>query len=285
MSTATLAIPPELTGVERSALLPVISRARDAEHADPILGDSWARHVRDGLAVDWDALGLPQKESYNVAMRGRHLDEWVRAFLAAHPDAVVVDLGTGLDDRARRVEPGPDVDWFDVDSPRILDLRRRLADGHRPANVHEIGADATDAAWISRLPTGRPLVMVADGFFPFLRPDDSAALVHRLVEHAPQGELVMNGYTTLARRLMPRVRAIRDLRIDVGEGTAFDDPRAPEQWHPRLKLAERIMLSRSPYVAKTPATLRAAVRAMNLFPSLADRSDLGVLRLRFGNGG
>ncbi|MBW9095691.1 class I SAM-dependent methyltransferase [Microbacterium jejuense] len=267
--------------MERSALLPILSRARDAEHADPILGDTWACRVRDGLDVDWEALGLPQKEAFTVAMRGRHLDDWVRQFLAVHPDAVVVDLGAGLDDRSHRIMPGPDVDWFDIDFGQILDLRRRLSGDGRAENVHELAVDATSAEWVSRLPADRPLVIVADGFFPFLRPDDSAAVVHRLIDHAPEGELLMNGYTTLAQRLMPRVRAIRDLGIDISGGTAFDDPHVPEQWHPRLRLVERIMLSRSPYVAQTSAGLRASILMMNLLPGVADRSDLGVLRLQF----
>jgi O-methyltransferase involved in polyketide biosynthesis len=275
-------LPAALSPVERSALLPILGRARDAGSGEPILSDTWSQVVVDSLAVDWDHLGLPRKEASTVATRGRLIDDACRAFLRAHPDAVVIDLGSGLDDRAQRVDPPAASTWLDLDLPGVMALRRRLPE--RPAveaDHRELEADATSADWLDAVPTDRPLAILADGFFPFLPPEASAELVHRLVDRAPSGELVMNGYTTLARSLMPRVKAIRDLGIDTAGGTAFDDPHEPEHWHPRLRLAERTMLSRSAYVDRMPRGVRAGIRVMDAFPGLAERSDLGVLRFTF----
>lgn len=262
--------------------MPILGRARDAGSEHPILADEWSSVVVDALAVDWDGLGLPRKEAANVATRGRLIDDAGRAFLAAHPDGVVLDLGSGLDDRAQRVDPPEGASWFDLDLPGILALRRRLPDRAAVrADYREIEAEATSPDWIDTVPDDRPLAILADGFFPFLAPEASRLVVRRLVDRVPSGELVMNGYTTLARSLMPRVKAIRDLGIDTAAGTAFDDPREPESWHPRIRLAERTMLSRSPYVDRMPKRVQAAIRVMNAFPRLAERSDLGVLRFTF----
>lgn len=277
-----LPLPADLSPVERSALLPILGRARDAASERPILADAWSQVVVDTVAVDWEGLGLPRKEASSVAARGRLIDDGCRAFLAEHPDGVVLDLGSGLDDRAQRVQPPAGSTWFDLDLPGIMGVRRRLPE--RPpvrADHSELEADATSPDWIAAVPADRPLAILADGFFPFLSPDDSHAVVHRLVDRAPSGELIMNGYTTLARSLMPRVKAIRDLGIDTAGGTAFDDPREPESWHPRVRLAERTMLSRSPYVDRMPRRVRTAIRVMNAFPRVAERSDLGVLRFTF----
>ncbi|MDN4614110.1 class I SAM-dependent methyltransferase [Leifsonia sp. F6_8S_P_1B] len=277
-----LLLPADLSPVERSALLPILGRARDAAGSSPILDDRWSRTVVDSLAVDWDGLGLPRKESATVATRGRLIDDACRAFLAAHPDAVVLDLGSGLDDRAQRVAPPAGVLWLDLDLPHIMALRRRLPGRPGVAADHrEVEADAASGDWLSEIPADRPLIALADGFFPFLPPAISRSLVERLVDRVPDGELVMNGYTTLARSLMPRVKAIRDLGIDTAGGTAFDDPREPEAWHPRLRLIDRTMLSRSAYVERMPRSVRAGIRMMNALPRLADRSDLGVLRFAF----
>lgn len=275
-------IPSSLSPEERSALLPIQGRARAACSESPILGDEWSRVVVDSLAVDWEHFGLPKKEASSVATRGRHIDDWCRAFLTVHPDGVVLDLGSGLDDRAQRVMPPAGSSWFDLDLPGIMALRRRLPERQAvAAEYSELDADAAAPEWIGSLPSDRPLAILADGFFPFLSPDSSANLIRRLVDRVPSGELLMNGYTTLARSLMPRVKAIRDLGIDTAAGTAFDDPHELESWHPRLHLAERVMLSRSQYVAKMPRGLRTAIRIMGAFPQLADRSDLGVLRFTF----
>lgn len=275
-------LPTDLTPVERSALLPTLGRARDASTDNPILADWWSRVVVDELAVDWENLGLPRKETSSVATRGRLIDDGCRAFLTASPGGVVLDLGSGLDDRAQRVGPPAGSWWFDLDLPGIMALRRRLPE--RPAVLgyyQELEADATSLEWINSVPPDRPLAILADGFFPFLPPEASRQVVRRLVDRAAGGELIMNGYSTVARSLMPRVKAIRDLGIDSANGTAFDDPREPESWHPRIRLVERTMLSRSPYVDRMPWGVRAAIRIMNAFPGLADRSDLGVLRFTF----
>lgn len=275
-------LPADLSPVERSALLPILGRARDAAAERPILADRWSQVVVDALAVDWEHLGLPRKEASTVAARGRLIDDGCRAFLVANPDGVVIDLGSGLDDRAQRVRPPASSSWFDLDLPGIMALRRELPE--RPAvaaRYREIAADATSPDWVDAIPADRPLAILADGFFPFLSPEASRQVVHRLVDRAPAGELILNGYTTLARSLMPRVKAIRDLGIDTAEGTAFDDPHEPENWHPRLRLVERTMLSRSPYVEGMPRRVRTAIRMMNSFPRLAERSDLGVLRFAF----
>ena len=90
----------------------------------------------------------------------------VRQFVLRQPDAVVLDLGAGLDGRMFRVNPPPTVDWYDIDFPEVVDLRRKLLPA--PANAHGIGADLTDPDWLHRIPNDRPTLLVADGLVPFL---------------------------------------------------------------------------------------------------------------------
>ena len=53
------------------------------------------------------------------------LDERVRAFTSENPDAVVVDLGAGLDMGLFRVDPPPAVNWYSVDLPGVIAFRER----------------------------------------------------------------------------------------------------------------------------------------------------------------
>ena len=80
-----------------------------------------------------------------VALRTSMLDDTVRRFVARHRDAVVVDLGAGLDTARLRVAPPPGVAWFDVDLPAVAALRDRLLPP--AARAHTIGASVTDPAW------------------------------------------------------------------------------------------------------------------------------------------
>ncbi len=274
--------PDPLTPVERTIYLTVVSRARDARTPQPILDDQWSISLQDRLDYDFAALRMPDKEKFTVAIRGRLLDDWCRTFIANHPDAIVIELGCGLDDRACRVSPPRGVDWYDVDFDSVMKVRRRVGTP-QPASiaVRELSTDATADDWLEELPSDRPVFVIADGFIPFVAPDDMVALVRRIVAHFPTGEIVMNGYTTLASRLLKHIHAIRAIGLDPGTGTAFDDPRSPESWDPKLRLREQAMLSRSPFVARMPWGQRLACRVLNWFPRLATQSDIGALRYGF----
>ncbi len=45
-----------------------------------------------------------KNEQVNYLLRMREFDRLARAFLAEHPDGVIVDLGCGLDTRFERIE-------------------------------------------------------------------------------------------------------------------------------------------------------------------------------------
>jgi len=138
----------------------------------------------------------PKTKVFDIAVRARRLDELVRRFVVHHPDGIVLDLGAGLDGRMFRVDPSPTVDWYDVDFPEVIALRRQVLP--QPTNSHSIGADLTDPKWLDDVPTDRPAVIVADGLGVFLTEDDFVSLLNRLTNHFPSGELAFNLYTTYA---------------------------------------------------------------------------------------
>ena len=101
----------ELTPVERTAFVTQYARALDSRSHKPILGDSLADEIVAKIEYDFDALGAPSSAVYQTALRAKMLDQRARQFIAGHPDAVVVDLGAGLDTGMLRVQPPTTVDW------------------------------------------------------------------------------------------------------------------------------------------------------------------------------
>jgi O-methyltransferase involved in polyketide biosynthesis len=205
------------------------------------------------------------------------LDEVVADFVARHPDAVGLDLGAGLDTRAARIPLPSTVDWYDVDLPAVAAARERVVPDH--ANPHGIGADVRDAEWLDALPTGRPVVVVADGLMGFLTQEEMAALLDRLVSHFPSGEMVFNSYSKFAiwaTKHVPGTKSVSGLLKNPG----FDDPHEPERWNPRLHLVREILLSRDPEVARFPAVLRLYYRLSALSTSWSRKGTI-ILHFRF----
>lgn len=130
-----------------------------------------------------------------MTIRTAHFDNWVRQFLAVHSRAVVLHLGCGLDSRVFRLDPGPGVEWYDVDCPDVAALRERLF----PAREHYqvVAASVTDPAWLAAIPGDRPVLLIAEGLTMYLTERDGTALLRRVVDHFPSGELQFDSFNWL----------------------------------------------------------------------------------------
>ena len=125
-----------------------------------------------------------------------------------HPDAVVVDLGAGLDSGFYRVGPPPTVDWYSVDLPGITALRDEVL----PAapQSHSVPVSLADEHWPDAIPADRPTMLIADGLFAFLTEPVIVAIFRRITDHFRSGELAFNDYgrigwvSRLAIKLYPQ---------------------------------------------------------------------------------
>ncbi|MGD9622810.1 MAG: class I SAM-dependent methyltransferase [Mycolicibacterium sp.] len=255
---------PTFTPAQESLFLTLGSRALDSRLPDPFLGDTMADQILRETGYDLAKFPTLTTQRFDartkvfaVALRAKRLDEIASRFVGRHPDAVVMDLGVGLDSRILRVNPPSTVSWCDVDFPQIVDLRHQLL----PAQVsaHSIGADLTDPNWLDEIPADRPAVIVADGLIAFLRQDDFVSLLHRLTNHFPSGEIAFNLYTTGAIWTAKHLRSLAAISAGL-VNPGFNDPSRPERWVAGLKLAGEIFLTRAPEVAELPLATRLILR-------------------------
>ena len=276
---------PEFTPAQESLFLTLGSRALDSRLPRPFLGDTMADEIIATIGYGLDK--FPQLNTklldrrskvFDVAVRAKILDEMVRRFVLLRPDAVVLDLGAGLDGRISRVNPPPTVEWYDVDFPEVVALRRKLLP--QPANAHNVGADLTDPDWLHDIPRDRPAMIVADGLVLFLGQDDFVSLLNRLTAHFPGGELALNAYTTYAMWTFKHSRAMRAIAGGMAN-PGINDPRQLERWVDGLTLLDEIFLTRAPEVAQLPLIGRLTSRLASRSAKLSRIMATVVLRYRF----
>ena len=182
----------DLSGAPQTMLATFYAKALDADLPKPILGDRWAKEIVDRIDYDWSKTSITKANSPSVTTRSAHFDNWARQFLAVHAEATVVHLGCGLDARAFRLDPGPGVEWYDVDYPDVIDLRRQLFPSRD--NYHVIAASVTDPAWLADVRSDRPTLMIAEGLTMYLTQSDGVALLRRFVDTFPSGELQFDAF-------------------------------------------------------------------------------------------
>jgi O-methyltransferase involved in polyketide biosynthesis len=220
--------------VEWTNLGTLYLRACESRLPRPILGDRAAAEAVGRIDYDFARLHrsvLPWGNQFLVALRAKQLDVWAAEFLTRHPDAVVAHLGCGLDTRVFRLQPPAGVQWFDIDIPQVIDLRRKLyddGDGYRM-----IGSSVTDPAWLDEIPADHPALIVAEGLFMYLTETELRDLLQRLTDRFDTGELLAD----LLSPWGPRLSKIATPGI-VKYRWGTRDGRELAQWNPRLELVE-----------------------------------------------
>jgi O-methyltransferase involved in polyketide biosynthesis len=236
--------------VEWTNLVTLYLRAYESRSRRPILGDHTAAEAVDRIDYDFKRIhrtSLPASNQYLVALRAKQLDDWCAAFLARHPDAVVLHLGCGLDGRAFRLVPPPSVLWFDIDQPGVIALRRRLYDD--TDRYRMIGSSVTDPQWLDHIPTGRPTLVVAEGLLMYLQESEVRQLLERLTDRFDSGELLFDTLWPLAPRLS---KAFTKGIVKWG----IRDVRDIQTWNPRLRFLEQASVAAGyAQIASTPVRL------------------------------
>jgi O-methyltransferase involved in polyketide biosynthesis len=266
-----------LVGVQKT-LSPVLrAKALDNRLPDPILGDQYAEQAMRRLDPDYDKrrFGTSQM-GLSAVVRAKAHDDWARAFLADHPDAVVLHLGCGLDARVHRIDPPATVGWYDLDYPAIIELRQRFLPPRDHYTV--IGSSVTDLTWLDRVPRDRPVLMIAEGLVPYLTETDVRRLLISVVNAFPAGQAQFDTVAVWAWRTSKWNPALRKYGTRFHCG--FDDPAALAEWHPRLEYIDEAPMNDSPeLMAKAPANVRRAYRVLNLLPGM--RQSTRIVRFRF----
>jgi methyltransferase (TIGR00027 family) len=219
--------------VEWTNLCTLYLRAYESGSSAPILGDTAAAEAVDRIDYDWARMRRamrPGSNQYLVTMRAKQLDDWCADFLRRHPNAVVLHLGCGMDTRALRLAPPETVQWFDVDQPDVIALRRKLYEDRNGYRM--IGSSVTDEAWLDEVPTDRPTLMVAEGLVMYLTGPQVRALLHGITDRFGGGELAFDTVSPMG----PRLSKIFTKGITKW---GIRDARELERWNPRLRLLEQ----------------------------------------------
>lgn len=254
----------QFTKEKETMLMTLSGRAIQSQWQNPILRDPWAeeamRHIDYDLSKQltgvaswsiWKDVGPTV-----IATRAATFDQLTSRFLAEQPDAVVLQVGCGMDSRAFRVNPAAGVEWFDVDYPDVIELRRQLFPTR--AHYHMIGAPLDDLRWMDEVPRERPELMLAEGVFHYLSETDVKGLLNAVVAHFSSGQVIFDICNTMI---------VKQAGKNVGGSGAtyrwgLDDPNDIRQLEPKLELIQEYKPSELVAFSRFPWWMRAMFRLM-----------------------
>ena len=225
---------PNLTGVAETLLLPLYIRATESQRPDAIVKDLVVEKLIKSLDYDFSEFKFDKEDQVGIILRVRQFDIFTRDFLTRNPNAVVVHLGCGLDSRFERVDNGL-VEWYDLDLPEVIDLRRELLGGER-SRYRQMNCSMFENAWLDILSLlqPRPFLFLAEGVFMYFPESQIRRLVLSLCQRFPGAELVFDGFSPLV--VWANNRVLKRAKIHAHYSFALTNGKDLEGWGGGIRL-------------------------------------------------
>ncbi len=265
-------VKPNLSGVAETLLITLYIRAMESQRPDALIKDERAEAAVRQLDQETLRKTLALTDDFSrvaVILKGREFDRHARDFLVRHPDAVVVHIGCGLDTRFERVaERNGQVEWYDLDLPDVIELRRKLVGGEGTRH-HFLACSVLDSTWLEVVSAHRShsFLFLAEGVFMYFEEAQVKSLVLTLRDHFPGAELIFDAFSPIMRW----GHNIRVTRTRVGAYLHWALKRGQdlEQWSAASPAGAGIRLldERFPFQYPEPRMRRAL--QMRIFPFLA----------------
>lgn len=156
-----------LSGVPETMLQTVYARAKESSGRGAI-HDAKAEEIIEKLDYDFSLADKDTAMRGGVIARTIVLDRLTKAWLGAHPGAVVVNIACGLDTRCYRMSGY--AHWYNLDLPETMAVREKLLP--ESGTISQIAMSAMED-WGSKISEQNvPVLIVIEGLTMYLNAKD-----------------------------------------------------------------------------------------------------------------
>ena len=199
--------PKDITVLSSTMLIPLWAKAVEYERPDAILHDKEAARMLDRIDYDFTPFAKVKASQVGCCGRARLLDEMAQRFIDEHPDAVVVQLGAGLDARYERMGRPNVTAWYDLDLPEVIEVRRMLLP---ESSNHYLGVSMFDESWTDTVAAhGKPVLLVIEGVLMYFEEAQVQAFFQMVQRKLPGTQIVLD---TLFKKMVGRAQQHDALR-------------------------------------------------------------------------
>ena len=227
----------EKNTVQETLVIPLFGRLVCSERFPQLFSDPEAKRICDSLDYDFAEKRKKMESAFGlfgaleVAQRQYDLRCEVGAYLQAHPNAAVVNLGCGLDDTIRKCDNGL-CHGYNIDLKDVIAVRNELLPaGDRERNI---ACDLNDPRWMDAVDASGGAVFFAAGVFYYFRTEDVKSLFSRMAERFPGSVLVFDSCNQRGAKMM-RSTWLKEAGItDVSAFFSLENERERESWSDRF---------------------------------------------------
>jgi O-methyltransferase involved in polyketide biosynthesis len=206
----------DLTGVSETLLIPLHYRVEESRADSSSYKDAVAERFHDAIAYEWEKFQGTALQRPAIAARTAILDDQVKAFIARNPNALIVNLGAGLDTRFHRLDNGK-IEWIELDLPAVIAFRQKLTEPTNPRHIFLSVSVFDKDRWIPQVKrhARSPILFVAEGLFPYFTEQQHIEIFGWLADNFPGQEMLFQTSAPSAIRGFVQHSDLAKLRSNV----------------------------------------------------------------------
>lgn len=144
--------------------------------------------IVEKIEYDFSKFDKAWMSQTGIVIRTEILDKATNAFINRHPNAVVVNIGCGLDTRFFRVDNGG-ICWYDLDLPEVINIKKQFFE--ETDRYKTIDKSVFDYSWINDVDTtNKPVLIIAEGVLMYFTEEEVKKLINRLVDSFEGAEML-----------------------------------------------------------------------------------------------
>ena len=160
----------KLANVPETMLITLWAKATETGRTDALIKDEKAVEMMGKIDYDFSKLKKASFSQSGCCVRAGLIDMEAKAFLKDNPDAVVIQLGAGIDARYERLGKPKVSHWYDLDLPEAIELRRKLLQESEENTF--LPQSLLDYSWCDKVKAaGKPILIIIEGVMMYFEPE------------------------------------------------------------------------------------------------------------------
>lgn len=217
----------EKNSVQETLILPLYGKSWAVNNYPDIFKDDDCRIIMSSIDYDFSPLDskagdIKAKMGFLAAATRQYaLVTEIKDYLIGHPEALVVNMGCGLDTAGHQADNGTCI-FVNLDFPNVIELREKLI----PSSERErnIPVDLCDLSWFDKMDFNidKGAVFFASGVFIYFKKNQVRTLFCSMSERFPGARLAFDAQNRKGMEL--DLKAIKASGIDISTNFFLDKP-------------------------------------------------------------
>ncbi len=217
--------------------IPLLRRSRETQHPKAIIRDVQAVEMVNRLDYDFSKYKNASFSATGTVIRARHFVQKVTTFISENRNAVVVNIGCGLDARFYRISNRNDAVTYELDLPEVIDLREKLLPAQN--NDRYLRASMLETEWMDNLILKHPdsrFIFIIEGVLMYFPEEQVKSVIQNLAIRFHGGELHFDTVSKLLSKQSHRHDAVKYAQAKFQWG--IDDEQEIEKWASNIRHIE-----------------------------------------------